>query len=132
MFCGLMYEKGVTEKSSHENVRAMLELLEASHLALECENILQEAKAFTTETLKNTISRINDQENNAELSKHVVHALEIPTHWRVSWFDVKWQMKSYERGINNNHVHSLLLDLAKLNFNIVQATLQKDLIELSR
>nr|WBW04375.1 terpene synthase [Ficus heteromorpha] len=131
MFCGLMDEKGVTEKSSKENVRAMLELLEASHLALECENILQEAKAFTTETHKNTISRINDQENNTELSKHVVHALEIPTHWRVSWFDVKWQMKSYERGINN-HVHTLLLDLAKLNFNIVQATLQKDLIELSR
>nr|WBW04374.1 terpene synthase [Ficus variegata var. variegata] len=135
MYCGLPADKkGVTKRSSHEDVRMMLELLEASHVALECENFLQEAKAFATEALRIiTSSNINNHENNTNLSKHhVVHALEIPTHWRVSWFDVKWQMNSYERGIINNHLNTLLLDLAKLNFNIVQATLQKDLLELSR
>ncbi|GMN49744.1 hypothetical protein TIFTF001_018908 [Ficus carica] len=132
MFFGLVDEKGgVIEKSSHhEDVRVMLELLEALHLALECENVLHEAKAFATGSLKNSISGINNHENNTDLYKLVVYALEIPTHWRVSWFDVKWQMDSYERGIH--HVRTILLDLAKLNFNIVQATLQKDLRELSR
>lgn len=132
MFFGLVDEKGgVIEKNSyHEDVRVMLELLEVSHLALECENVLHEAKASATGSLKNTTSGINNHENNTDLYKLAVHALEIPTHRRVSWFDVKWKMDSYEREIN--HARTILLDLAKLNFNNVPATLQKDLRELSK
>ncbi|EXC71167.1 (E,E)-alpha-farnesene synthase [Morus notabilis] len=129
IFCGLMDGKGVIEKSLHiEDIRVMLELLEASHVALESENILHEAKAFITETLRNSISSVSQENMNDDLSKDVVHALKIPSHWRVQWFDVKWQMEAYER---DNHRHICLLDLAKLNFNTVQATLQKDLRELS-
>ncbi|KAE8728652.1 Leucoanthocyanidin reductase family protein [Hibiscus syriacus] len=46
-----------------------------------------------------------------------------------NWFDVKWRIAVYE---NNENVDKRLLELAKLNFNSVQATLQKDLREISR
>ncbi|XP_039166664.1 alpha-farnesene synthase-like [Eucalyptus grandis] len=111
-------------RSNCENVEAMIELLEASHLALEGENILHEAKAFSTGILHERVSGLDSR-----LFKCAVHALELPLHWRVQWFDIKWQISLYEQ---REDKQSNLLELAKLNFNTVQATHQRDLIEISR
>ncbi|KAK3433313.1 hypothetical protein EUGRSUZ_D00868 [Eucalyptus grandis] len=102
----------------------MIELLEASHLALEGENILHEAKAFSTGILRERVSSLDGR-----LFKRTVHALELPLHWRVQWFDIKWQISLYEQ---REDKESNLLELAKLNFNTVQATHQRDLREISR
>ncbi|XP_048141438.1 alpha-farnesene synthase-like [Rhodamnia argentea] len=102
----------------------MIELLEASHLALEGENILVEAKAFSTRILRERVSGLDGR-----LLKRAVHALELPMHWRVQWFDIKWQIGLYEQ---QEDKQSNLLELAKLNFNMVQATHQRDLREISR
>ncbi|XP_010054439.2 alpha-farnesene synthase [Eucalyptus grandis] len=111
-------------RSNCEDVEAMIELLEASHLALEGENILHEAKAFSTGILRERVSSLEGQ-----LFKRTVHALELPLHWRVQWFDIKWQISFYEQ---REDKQSNLLELAKLNFNTVQATHQRDLREISR
>ncbi|KAL3742042.1 hypothetical protein ACJRO7_017513 [Eucalyptus globulus] len=111
-------------RSYCEDVEAMIELLEASHLALEGENILHEAKAFSTGILHERVSGLDSQ-----LFKCAVHALELPLHWRVQWFDIKWQISLYEQ---REDKQSNLLELAKLNFNTVQATHQRDLREISR
>ncbi|KAE8670582.1 Alpha-farnesene synthase [Hibiscus syriacus] len=105
-------------------IKGLLELYEASYLAFEGENMLDEAKTFSREALMNIYSTLDT--NTAE---EVAHALELSTHWRVQWFDIKWRIAVYE---NNNNLDKSLLELAKLNFNSVQATLQKDLREISR
>ncbi|KAK3433320.1 hypothetical protein EUGRSUZ_D00864 [Eucalyptus grandis] len=111
-------------RSYCEDVEAMIELLEASHLALEGENILHEAKTFSTGILRKRVSSLDGR-----LFKRAVHALELPMHWRVQWFDIKWQISLYEQ---REDKQSNLLELAKLNFNTVQATHQRDLAEISR
>ncbi|KAF8029986.1 hypothetical protein BT93_E2417 [Corymbia citriodora subsp. variegata] len=111
-------------RSNCEDVEAMIQLLEASHLALENENILDEAKAFSTGILRERVSGLDGR-----LLKLAVHALELPMHWRVQWFDIKWQISLYEQ---QGDKQSNLLELAKLNFNMVQATHQRDLGEISR
>ncbi|PON36743.1 Squalene/phytoene synthase [Parasponia andersonii] len=122
----------VRQKIAPADTKVMLELLEASYLAIEGEDILDEAKAFAEENLKITAISSN-LDNNKYVSKLVAHALELPSHWRVPWFDVKWQTKAYdiEKDMHMNSTTTILVNLAKLNFNMVQATLQKDLRELS-
>ncbi|KAI6703943.1 hypothetical protein NL676_013079 [Syzygium grande] len=73
--------------SSCVDVEDMIELLEASHLVLEGENILNEAKAFSTGILQERVSGLDGR-----LLKLAVHALEHPMHWRVQWLDIKWQI----------------------------------------
>ncbi|XP_056159823.1 alpha-farnesene synthase-like isoform X1 [Syzygium oleosum] len=110
--------------SNCKDVEAMIELLEASHLALEGENILDEAKAFSTGILQERVSGLDGQ-----LLKRAVHGLELSMHWRVQWFDIKSQIDMHEQ---QEDKQSNLLELAKLNFNTVQATHQRDLSEISR
>ncbi|XVE51203.1 hypothetical protein DITRI_Ditri02bG0020800 [Diplodiscus trichospermus] len=125
VFEAFLDEKGIFSSTKCTEIKGLLELFEASHLAVEGENILDEAKFFSTETLRSVYSS-----PDANLAKQVAHALELPTHWRVQWFDVKWHITMCESNIKN--VDKTLLELAKLNFNTVQATLQKDLSEISR
>lgn len=110
------------------NIKGMVELFEASNVAIEGENILEEAKSYSFETLK--IINISELEKeDSEAAKHVAHSLEVSSQWRVHWFDVTWQINAYEKDENVNYV---LLQLAKLNFNMVQAVHQNDLKEPSR
>nr|WNI01960.1 terpene synthase [Psidium guajava] len=112
------------DRSNRKDIEAMIQLLEASHLALEGENILDEAKAFSTGILRGSVSGLDGR-----LSERAVHALELPMHWGVQWFDIKRQIDLYEQ---REDKRSNLLELAKLNFNTVQATHQKDLRDIIR
>ncbi|PRQ30858.1 putative alpha-farnesene synthase [Rosa chinensis] len=69
------------------DVKGMLELLEASNLALEGENILDEAKAFLMVTLRDTNTMCDDIDRC--ISKHVAYALKLSSQRRVQWFNVK-------------------------------------------
>ncbi|KAL1325060.1 hypothetical protein HN51_035151 [Arachis hypogaea] len=114
------FKKGLTK-----DVKGMLSLYEASFLGYEGEIILDEAKSFTTFHLKNSI--IND-ENNV-LLEQVKHALELPLHHRIQRLEARWYIEAYEKRRDSNRI---LLEAAKLDFNVVQSTLQKDLQEISR
>ncbi|BFG28580.1 hypothetical protein CerSpe_148540 [Prunus speciosa] len=125
VFGGFMDEKGALKESNFWDVKGMLELLEASNLAFEGERILDEAKASSAVALRG--SKVWNLDNN--LARQVVHALELSSHRRVGWFNVKGHIHAYEK---DNHANTIsLLELAKLNFNMVQAALQKDLREVS-
>ncbi|XP_061352688.1 alpha-farnesene synthase-like [Gastrolobium bilobum] len=121
-------EKGIIlRKSSFAgDVKDVMELLEASHLSLEGENILDEAKTFAINSLKNAFTLTS---SNNMLLDRVVHALELPSHWRVPWFEVKWHVMQYEK---EKHMNPVLFELAKLNFNVIQSNLQNEVKELSR
>lgn len=101
---------GKLTKGAHSNTKAMLELYEASHLAFEEEHFLNEASLSTT-ILKTS------------------YALKFPLQWSVEWYNVKRQIQILSKKDNADNV---LLKLAKLNFNMVQAAHQKDLRQISR
>ncbi|KAJ7950507.1 Myrcene synthase, chloroplastic [Quillaja saponaria] len=107
--------------NENNNIKEMLSLYEASYLSIEGETILDEAKDFTRKYLKEFVLNINEDDY---MSLLVRHALEIPLHWRMHRLEAWWFIDIYERFPNAN---PFLLDLAKLDFNIIQATHQEDL-----
>ncbi|PSR84551.1 (-)-alpha-terpineol synthase [Actinidia chinensis var. chinensis] len=111
-----------------EDIKGLLYLYEASYFSLEGERILEEARDFTTKNLKKILKR-KDMIDDEDLAILVSHALEVPTHWRMQRLEARWFIDMYERRPN---LSPTLLQLAKLDFNMVQATHQEDLKHMSR
>ncbi|KAL3627590.1 hypothetical protein CASFOL_028953 [Castilleja foliolosa] len=107
------------------DVKGILSLYEASFLSMENENILDLAKEFSTHHLKERLEQITDP----SLVELVKHALELPVHWRVHKLEAQWFINVYESMLGSNIV---LLQLAKLDYNILQAKYQQELKQLSR
>ncbi|XP_050225769.1 terpene synthase 10-like isoform X2 [Mercurialis annua] len=113
-------------KTCHtEDLKGLLSLFEASFLLEEGESILEVAREFATVSLKNHTQLSKDQ----YLSMLINQSLEIPLHWRMLRFESRWFIDVYER---KHDMNPLLLQFAKLNFNIVQATHLEDLKDAAR
>ncbi|XP_050225767.1 terpene synthase 10-like [Mercurialis annua] len=108
-----------------EDLKGLLSLYEASYLLEKGENILQIAREFATVSLKNHTQLNKDQ----YLSMLINQSLEIPLHWRMLRSESRWFIDVYER---KHDMNPLLLQFAKLNFNIVQATHLEDLKDAAR
>uniref|UniRef100_A0A1S4CNN7 (-)-camphene/tricyclene synthase, chloroplastic-like n=1 Tax=Nicotiana tabacum TaxID=4097 RepID=A0A1S4CNN7_TOBAC len=78
--------------------------------------------------VKNYLENYEHSEENVTATL-VRHALELPSHWMMFRLETRWYINVYEKMPNAN---PLLLELAKLDFNIVQATHQEDLRDVSR
>lgn len=107
------------------DTKGLLSLYEASYLSVEGESILDEARDFTTEYLTKSLDKNLDE----LLAIEVRHSLEIPLHWRMPRLVTRWFIEVYARRPNLNPI---LLELAILDFNMVQAIHQKDLKDSSR
>ncbi|OIT20040.1 PREDICTED: (-)-camphene/tricyclene synthase, chloroplastic-like [Nicotiana attenuata] len=116
------------KESICNDTKGLLQLYEASFLATETEPTLKYATRFTATHLKNYVDNHCDDEHNLMVVL-VQHALELPRHWMMPRLETEWYLSIYERMSNAN---PLLLKLAKLDFNIVQAIHQQDLRILSR
>ncbi|MED6213263.1 hypothetical protein PIB30_091447, partial [Stylosanthes scabra] len=121
-------KNGNFKKSLNKDMKGMLSLYEASFLGYEGETILDEAQLFATFHLKNLIIN-NDEDNNLILLEQVKHALELPLHRRIQRFEARWYIEAYEK---RKDASRILLEAAKLDFNVAQSTLQEDLQEISR
>ncbi|KAJ7961429.1 Terpene synthase [Quillaja saponaria] len=119
-------EKGNYKECITEDVEGMLSLLEASVLSLEGEIILDEARNFTSKHLKEIVVK---NENKDDMSLLIERSLEFPLHWRTPRLEARWFIDIYERKHNRN---PMLLEFAKLDFNIVQAIHQEEIKETSR
>ena len=108
-----------------EDTKGMLSLYEASFLSIEGENILDEARDFSAQHLEEYVKQNKDK----NLSATVSHALEIPLHWRMLRLEARWFIDIYRR---REDMNPILLELAELDFNMVQATHQEDLKQVSR
>ncbi|KAL0365206.1 UNVERIFIED_CONTAM: (-)-alpha-terpineol synthase [Sesamum angustifolium] len=84
------------------------------------EKTLGLAREFTT----NFLQKYPNEKIDENLSLLVRHALELPIHWRVERPNARWFIEAYEK---RPDVNPLVLELAKLDFNIVQATHQQEL-----
>ncbi|KAH7525553.1 hypothetical protein JRO89_XSUnG0072200 [Xanthoceras sorbifolium] len=107
-----------------DDVRGILSLYEASYYGFEGESIMEKAWQFTTEHLKNL--KIDTESN---LTMEVKHALELPLHWRAPRLETRWFIDAYKR---REDMNPILLEFAKLDFNILQGFYQQELKEVSR
>ncbi|XP_022971746.1 terpene synthase 10-like [Cucurbita maxima] len=110
---------------SEEKVKGILSLYEASFLAIDGEGFLDEARHFAIQHLSKYLKSSGDE----IICTMVRHALKLPLHWRMPRLEVRWFIDLYRRKPKPNPV---LLDLATLDFNIVQSTHQDDLKYASR
>ncbi|KAG9156492.1 hypothetical protein Leryth_025157 [Lithospermum erythrorhizon] len=118
IFLGFVDNKGkfCSSSSSSYSVKVIRELFETSNLGLEDEEILKEARLFSSQYLS------HDERN---------HSLDLPLHWRFDWYTVRRHLNVYECDQYQNANNSSLLKLAKLNFNFVQSVHQQDLKEVT-
>ncbi|KAL9668703.1 hypothetical protein QQ045_006241 [Rhodiola kirilowii] len=109
------------------DIKGLISLYEASYLATEGEDIMEEAWTFTTANLNKLI---NKQADNAYLDALLAHALDMPLHWRSARYEARWFIEeAYEKKPN---MSPLLLHFAKIDFNVVQAMYLEELRDLSR
>ncbi|KAK3404570.1 hypothetical protein EUGRSUZ_K00879 [Eucalyptus grandis] len=120
----LMDESGSFMKTLGGDVQGMLSLHEASHLAFEEEDILQEARSFAIEHLRNLNCNVDK-----DLQDQVKHELELPLHCRMPLLEARWSIEAYRRCRYPDH---RIPEFAAMNFNTLQSILQRDLQEMSR
>ncbi|KAK9092209.1 hypothetical protein Syun_027120 [Stephania yunnanensis] len=125
VFRDFLSEDGDFHPLSCEDIKGMLSLYEASHFSIEGEHILDKGKTLTTMHLKNVIPS-----TNTDLYQPVTHALQFPLHWSMQRIEARWYIDSYKK--RNNDMNLVLLELAKLDFNMVQSNHQKELKSLLR
>nr|QJX58294.1 (+)-sabinene synthase transcript variant 2 [Salvia officinalis] len=111
-----------------QDTKGMLQLYEASFLLREGEDTLELARRFSTRSLREKFDEGGD-EIDEDLSSWIRHSLDLPLHWRVQGLEARWFLDAYARRPDMN---PLIFKLAKLNFNIVQATYQEELKDISR
>ncbi|XP_055816088.1 (R)-linalool synthase TPS5, chloroplastic-like [Solanum dulcamara] len=121
-------EHGNLKQSICNDTKGLLKLYEASFVFTENETSLRNATLTHLKSYVDHNQYCGTEENNI-MMELVVHALELPRHWMMPRLETRCYISIYERMTNAN---PLLLELAKLDFNIVQSTHQQDLRILSR
>ncbi|XP_076938731.1 R-linalool synthase QH5, chloroplastic-like [Bidens hawaiensis] len=109
---------------SQEDMIGMLNLYEASYHSFDDESILDDTRDFSAKYLEENKNKMDEI-----ISSLVIHALELPLHWRVPRVESEWFIRVYEK---RSDMNPALLELAKLDFNMVQAVYIEDLKEESR
>ncbi|PIN14250.1 Exo-alpha-bergamotene synthase [Handroanthus impetiginosus] len=127
VFYSFMDDVGNCKMCLCGDLKGILCLYEASFLSVEGETILDLAKDFLAYHLRELIRL--EQITDMALAELVKHALELPLHWRVKKLEAKWFINFYESGPDANPI---LLELAKLDFNMVQAQYQDDIKHMSK
>jgi len=108
-----------------DDISGMLSLYEASYHLVKEETILEKARDFTLKYLREYVKK----NKSGVMSHRVSHALEFPLHWRMPRWEALWFINAYERIPN---MRPSLLQLAKLDFNVVQTIHQEELKYASR
>nr|AGK88259.1 alpha-terpineol [Thymus caespititius] len=110
-----------------EDTKATLQLYEASFHLREGENTLELARQISTKYLQKKVDEGSISDGN--LSSWIRHSLDLPLHWRIQRLEARWFLDAYAVREDKN---PLIFELAKLDFNIIQATQQEELKEVSR
>ncbi|XP_068667821.1 (-)-alpha-terpineol synthase-like [Aristolochia californica] len=102
------------------DAKGLLSLYEASQLGFVAETVMEEIKEVAVRRLMETLNGSTDP----IVVKQVEHALEVPLQRRLPLMEARWYLDIYEKEDNRS---ALLLELAKLAFNIGQAAFQGDI-----
>ncbi|XP_068644971.1 terpene synthase 1-like [Aristolochia californica] len=124
VFRKFLDEQGKFKQSLTTDVKGLLSLHEAAFLSVQGEDILDEAVAFTSEQLKSALSNMDPS-----LAKQVARAIKIPTHRRLPRLNARYFISVYEE---INTCNPVLLEYAKLDYNLVQAVHQREIKAISK
>ncbi|KAL0399303.1 UNVERIFIED_CONTAM: Germacrene-D synthase [Sesamum radiatum] len=107
-----------------KNIEGMLELFEAAQFRIAGEEILEKALEFSSSNLESSLPNMN-----CFLSRQVKEALKIPILKSSNRAGANKFMSIYEQDESHNEI---LLNFAKLDFNIIQKMHQKELSDITR
>ncbi|XP_061340524.1 (-)-germacrene D synthase-like [Gastrolobium bilobum] len=116
-------EEGNFKETITADVEGMLSLYEAAHVRIHGEDILDEALAFTTSHLQFMTTQLSPS-----LASKVNHALKRPLRKNLPRLVARHYISTYEE--DPSHDETLLL-FAKLDFNMLQKSHQKELGSIS-
>ncbi|KAL2476203.1 Alpha-humulene/(-)-(E)-beta-caryophyllene synthase [Abeliophyllum distichum] len=114
--------QGKFEESLISDVPGLLNLYEATHYGVHGEEILEEALKFSVSHLGSMIHHASNS-----LSRQVSEALEMPIHKTLTRLGVKKFLSIYQESRED-----MLLNFAKLDFNILQKMHQNELSDITR
>ncbi|GMI85132.1 terpene synthase 02 [Hibiscus trionum] len=126
VFNKFMNSEGKFEEKLSEDVGGLLSLYEASYLGFHGEDDVLEANAFATKHLNLAMENLKDKDLG--LAQQIKESLEVPLHWRLPRMEARNFINVYQRDENKNQV---LLELAKLDFNLLQSIYLQELKELA-
>ncbi|XP_023638181.1 1,8-cineole synthase 1, chloroplastic isoform X2 [Capsella rubella] len=107
-----------------ENITSIISLYEASFLSTKADTKLHKViRPFATDEIRKYVD--DDESYNMEIREKAIHALEMPYHWRMRRLETRWYIDAYEKKIGLKDL--VLIEFAKIDFNIVQTTHQEDL-----
>ncbi|KAL5708833.1 hypothetical protein ACHQM5_019589 [Ranunculus cassubicifolius] len=98
------------------DVKGLMSLYEASYLAVNGEDFLEESRKWIYNNLES-------------FQGDAPHFQQTPRYWRMQRLEARNFLDTYGKDSERN---SVLVQLAKLDFNLVQSIHQRDLIQLSR
>lgn len=113
------------EACLYNDVEGMLSLHEASHFAFVGESLFDEAKAL----VRKHLNKRPKGDAPKSLTEKVNHELELSLHHRMLRLEARWYIEAYSKRSDSNQV---LLEEAKLDFNMVQSNLKSELKDMSR
>ncbi|XP_047306213.1 probable terpene synthase 9 [Impatiens glandulifera] len=123
-------ENGNFLDSLSSDLEGLLNLYESSFIGM-CgeDNDINEAKDFSMKHLKSFLLT-NRDDRTAGIRNKVNDALSAPLHWRIPRLEARNFINLFkdDNGINS----SILLDLATLDYNLVQSIHQEEVKELTK
>ncbi|GMN72404.1 hypothetical protein TIFTF001_053552, partial [Ficus carica] len=102
----------------------MLAFYEASYLRLHGDETLEEALVFTTTHLKTAASKTTDR-----MSEQIICALKQPLRKSPERLQARQYIAIYQDEVSHNKA---LLELAKLDFNLLQSLHKEELAQILR
>ncbi|KAL6888556.1 hypothetical protein ACP4OV_009582 [Aristida adscensionis] len=113
-------------KFASNSPRDLLGLYNAAYLGTHGEKILDEAKCFSKKCLETTLPHLDPE---GSLAREITRALDIPLPRRVRIYEIKYYISIYEKETTK---HETILELAKLNSNLMQLHHQQELKIITR
>lgn len=117
-------DEGTFKKELVSDVKGLLSLYEAAHLGVGGEKILEEALCFTSKYLKSMVPKLS-----GFLVTHVIHALKMPIRRTLTRVAARQYINMYQDNPEHNKV---LVQFARLDFNMLQKLHQKELSGITR
>lgn len=124
VFKRFLDKSGNFKESLTTDIWGMLSLYEASYLGAEGEEVLKKAMDFSRAHLSQLIPHLGP-----EVGKQISRALTLPRHLRMAQLEATNYMEEYSHA--SNRVPAFL-EMAKLDFDMLQSLHQRELAEISR
>ncbi|XP_058762450.1 probable terpene synthase 11 [Vicia villosa] len=123
IFRNFLDKSGNFKESLTKDISGMLSLYEASYLGTQDEEILKQALKFSRTRLSELISHTSPEID------HIVRSLTLPKHLRMARLEARNYMDEYSHA--SKQIPDLL-ELAKLDSDMIQSLHQRELAEICR